>query len=241
MSWHNTTHENPVEKRLEAIKGGDLEERNKLIEDYVPFVIKTVSKQLNRYIETENCDEFSVGLIAFNEAIDRHENDRGNFIKFAELVISNRIKDTLRKKNRQPKEISYEDWSDNEFIKFPCLSNVIDEETIDLREEIERYEKELARFQITFEMLAEETPKHKDTKAKAMMISEFISKEDSIVEELYKKRRLPLSKIVLKFGTTTKVIKRSRKYIISLVVIFTGGFTQLKDWVRNSLKGEEDV
>ena len=114
MSWHNTTHENPVEKRLEAIKGGDLEERNKLIEDYVPFVIKTVSKQLNRYIETENCDEFSVGLIAFNEAIDRHESDRGNFIKFAELVISNRIKDTLRKKKRQPKEISYEDWSDNE-------------------------------------------------------------------------------------------------------------------------------
>lgn len=180
-------------------------------------------------------------MIAFDEAINRYESSRGSFFKFAELVISNRVKDALRIKKRQTREISYDDSLNIDDHRFTGLCSELDEDSIDLREEIKRYEKELARFQITFEMLADETPKHKDTKAKAMMISKFISKDNSIVEELYKKRRLPLSKIVLKFGTTAKVIKRSRKYIISLVVIFTGGFTQLKTWVSNSLKGEEDV
>ena len=100
LSGHRPITEISVEKRLEVIKGGDLEERNKLIEDYIPFIIKTVSKQLNRYIETENSDEFSIGLIAFNEAIEKYNSDKGIFLKFAELVISNRIKDNLRKKHQ---------------------------------------------------------------------------------------------------------------------------------------------
>lgn len=53
MSIVRPNSEDPAEKRLEAIKEGDLEERNKFIKDYIPFVIKTVSSQLNRYIETK--------------------------------------------------------------------------------------------------------------------------------------------------------------------------------------------
>lgn len=233
--------ENSVDKRLEAIKRGDLEERNKLIEDYIPFIIKTVSKQLNRYIETENSDEFSIGLIAFNEAIEKYNSGKGVFFKFAELVISNRIKDNLRKKQQVLSEISLDDCSENVLKHLDSVSFNSDEDSRILREEIKQYEMELSKFNITLEGLVEDTPKHKDTRENAMVLSELISKDKPLVEEIYSKRRLPISKIALKFRTTVKIIKRSRKYIISIVVIFTGGFTQLKYWVRNSLKGRKDV
>ncbi|KUO60493.1 MAG: hypothetical protein APF84_06445 [Gracilibacter sp. BRH_c7a] len=237
MSGHRPITENSVEKRLEAIMRGDLEERNKLIADYIPFIIKMVSKQLNRYIETENCDEFSIGLIAFDEAIDKYCSSKGVFLKFAELVISNRIKDALRKKNQELREISFEDCSENVLKHLDSVYVRSDEDSISLREEIKQYESELSKFKITLEDLVEETPKHKDTRVNAMILSERISEDKPLVEKIYSKRRLPISQIALKFKTTAKIIKRSRKYIISLVVIFTGGFIQLKYWVRNSIKG----
>lgn len=237
LSGNRPLTENSVEMRLEAIKRGDLEERNKLIEDYIPFIIKTVSKQLNRYIETENCDEYSIGLIAFNEAIEKYNSDKGVFLKFAELVIGNRIKDNLRKKHHVLSEISLEDCSENVLKHLDSVSFKSNEDSTILREEIIQYEMELSRFKITLEELVEDTPKHKDTRVNAMILSERISEDKALVEEIYSKRRLPISKIALRFRITVKIIKRSRKYIISIVLIFTGSFTQLKYWVRNSLKG----
>lgn len=233
MSGNRPISNNQVEERLAAIKDGDLEERNRLIGDYIPFIIKTVSNQLNRYIETENCDEFSIGLIAFNEAIDKFDSSKGLFLSFAGLVISNRIKDALRKKSQRINEISFEDCPDNCFKQLDYISSSIDEDSISLREEIQHYETELARFRITLEELAEKTPKHKDTKINAFLLSKHISEDKHLVEEIYSKKRLPINKIALKFRTTVKIIKRSKVYIISLIVIFTGRFTQLKDWVRN--------
>lgn len=237
MSGHRPIAENSVEKRLEAIKRGDLEERNKLIADYIPFIIKVVSKQLNRYIETENCDEFSIGLIAFNEAIDNYNCEKGVFLRFAELVIGNRIKDALRKKRQELREIYFEDCSENVLQHLDSVYVKREEDSSSLREEINQYERELSRFKITLEDLVEETPKHRDTRNNAILLSEQISEDKPLVETIYSKRRLPISQIALKYKSTVKIIKRSRKYIISLVVIFTGSFTQLKYWVRNSLKG----
>jgi RNA polymerase sigma factor len=55
---------------LKQVKNGDILLREKLIADYQPFIIKTVSQFMGKYIEIENSEEFSIGLIAFNEAID---------------------------------------------------------------------------------------------------------------------------------------------------------------------------
>lgn len=242
MSGLKTAPENPLEKRLDTIKcGNDLVERNYLIQDYIPFIIRVISNQLNRYIETENSDEFSIGLIAFNEAIDKYDPSKGSFLSFAELVIRNRVKDLYRKRQKEQKEISLEECLDNS-PGFPELREEIDDDSICLRDEIKQYEAELAKFNISFEDLVEETPKHADTRSNAVDLSERISQDKPIVEEMYIKKRLPLSKVVLKFKTTLKVVKRSRKFIISMVVIFTSNFSQLKIWVKNSLQqGERNV
>ena len=49
---------------------------NELIDSYKPFIAKTVSSVCKRYIH-ESDDEFSIGLIAFNEAIQKYIPKKG--------------------------------------------------------------------------------------------------------------------------------------------------------------------
>ena len=58
------------------IQKGDIELRNELLKQYKPFIKKSVSSVCKRYIR-ETDDEFSIGLIAFNDAIDRFSPDKG--------------------------------------------------------------------------------------------------------------------------------------------------------------------
>jgi len=62
---------------LQRIKAGDKLLKDRFISDYKPFIIKSVSQILNnRYIDIENSEEYSVGLIAFNEAIEKYDKDK---------------------------------------------------------------------------------------------------------------------------------------------------------------------
>ncbi len=238
MSGQKQATLSPLEKRLEIVKKGqDPLERNDLIQDYIPFIIKTIASQLNRYIETENSDEFSVGLIAFNEAIDKYDATKGNFLSFTELVIRNRVKDLYRKKQKEQREISLEGFLEHSPESFTEPHNEIDDAIV-MREEIKRYEAELHSFGISFEDLLEEIPKHADTRQNAVTLSERISEDKIIVKEIYAKKRLPVSKIVLKFHTTLKIVKRSKRFILSMIIIFTGSFNQLRIWVKNSRQGD---
>lgn len=55
---------------IKKIQDGDKLLRDKFINDYKPFIIKTISRALGKFIEIENNEEFSIGLIAFNESIN---------------------------------------------------------------------------------------------------------------------------------------------------------------------------
>ena len=98
-----------VKKRkdiLKQIKDGDNLLKEKFIEDYKPFIIKTVSRVTGKYVQIENSEEYSIGLIAFNEAIetfDEHKNP--SFLNFCKQVIKRRIIDYIRKNKKTVKYI----------------------------------------------------------------------------------------------------------------------------------------
>jgi len=52
------------------IKNGDIELKEKFIKKYKPYLLKIISSTLGRYVDPEVSEEYSVGLMAFNEAID---------------------------------------------------------------------------------------------------------------------------------------------------------------------------
>ena len=176
-------------KRLERIRTGDATEREKLIEDYIPFIIKTVSNKINKYIESQNSEEFSIGLHAFNEAIDKYDISKGGFLNFAKLVIESRLIDYMRKLNKTKRVVLLSQIEDEQKYRLQeCY--LIDDftEAVALKSEIKEFEAELKKFNIAFGDLVEQSPKHIDTRTKAINIAKYIVANKEIKQELFEKK-----------------------------------------------------
>ena len=210
------------------IKGKDI---NILIKEYMAFIIKTVSSVTGRYVCIDNDEEFSIGLLAFKEAVDKYSDDRGAFHSFARLVISSRIKNHLVKENKHNKVESLEKLNESG-INIDDIHKTPLESSDYLSIEISELQNELNKFGFSFEDLVEEAPKHDDTRKRAISISEDINNDIDLKNIMYEKRRLPIKRVSLKCSVSEKIIKTSKKFIISVVVILDKNFRNLKLWVR---------
>ena len=217
-----------IEENINDIKNTSID---KLIQDYMAFIVKTVSSITGRYVSVENDDELSIALIAFKEAIDKYEESRGSFSSFAKLVISSRVKNYLIKENRNNKVESIEALKDKG-IDISEVAETVVEESDELSNEIGKLKNEIEAFGFTFEYLVDEAPKHEDTRRNAIELSEKVSKEKPLTSFMYEKRRLPIKQISVKFSVTEKVIKRSKKFIISVVIIIDKNFRNLRLWIK---------
>ncbi|HBY21358.1 MAG: hypothetical protein A2Y24_03925 [Clostridiales bacterium GWE2_32_10] len=201
-------------KVMECKKDKNHPQRNELINSYVPFIIKNVSKTTGKYISCENSDEFIVGLEAFNEAIDKYDRSKGSFVNFAEIIISSRVKDFLKKENHYQKTTPLEEKEEFETYE------VISDENDILKDEVHKFKGMLKLFSIDIEDLVEEAPKHKKTKEEVILLSKNASQDDIIVHRLYKTKKLPMAEMITKFNTTKKKMKDHRNFIIAVIIIF---------------------
>lgn len=220
-----------IEDRLRKIKDGDDEERESFIEEYTPFIIKSITKVTNRYIEIENDDEFSIGLEAFNEAIDKYEFTKGSFVRYAETVIRNRTIDFHRKTRGLNKVVSIDGESLMESKMEITSKNSDFTERYEMKEQILELQTLLKEFNINFKELVEESPKHIDTRLNSIYIAKAIVKDDDIKEELYRKKMLPAKKIVERIGVSKKVLKGNRKFIIATALIVDSKLDLLIDYI----------
>jgi RNA polymerase sigma factor len=181
-------------------------------------------------VSCENDEELSVGLLGFHEAIERYDNEKGHFLSYAKLVIGRRIKNYLKSENKH-QHSSLEELLDKGLeIKDEYVEEKEDNGI--LLEEINKLKNEISSFGFTLEDLANEAPKQQATRRNAISLSEEISKEEELTSFMYLKRRLPIKRIVLQFSVTEKVIKRSKKFIISVVIIFDKNLSALRNWIR---------
>lgn len=197
---------------------------NQLIKDYTPFIIKTISTTKNAYVTMEN-DEFSIGLSAFYEAMTRYDRDKGPFLTYAKLVIKSRLLNFWKNEQR------------NRCLPVDEIAEIADSAALPfeengLKEEIILFEKELLKFGIDFEFLAEHMPEHNDTKERAIDIGRRTSREKDLIDWLYEKRRLPIAKMAERFFISVKIIKKSKCLITAVIVIIVNGLTQIGDWIK---------
>lgn len=222
---------NNIEIKLRNIKAGDKEERESFIKEYTPFIIKSITKVTNTYVEIENNDEFSIGLEAFNEAINKYEFEKGNFIRYAETVIRNRIIDFHRKTKAHKNIISIDkenllEANGNDILKSNDFTD-----RYDMKDQILKLQSLLEEYNITFKELADESPKHIDTRLNSIKIAKGIVENNDIKNDLYRKKVLPAKKIMDKIGVTKKVLKGNRKFIIATVLVLDSDLDLLIDYV----------
>ncbi|SCJ46082.1 RNA polymerase sigma factor sigI [uncultured Clostridium sp.] len=203
---------------------------NEIVEENIGFIINTISNVTGKYVSIENDDEFSIGLMAFVEALNRYDEEKGPFLSFAKIVIESRVKNYLIKENKKIDVVSIDFYNEIGIDIHNILYNPIEEKT-ELINEINQFKEELNLFKLTIEDLIDEAPKHSDTRENAINVSKKASKDCDITDFMYEKKRLPIKKMSLKYMITEKVIKRSKKFIISLIIIFFKKYRNLMLWV----------
>ncbi|EIJ81728.1 putative RNA polymerase sigma factor SigI [Bacillus methanolicus PB1] len=233
-----------LEEAVALIKKGDTKLLNELINSYKPFIAKTVSAVCKRYIH-ESDDEFSIGLIAFNEAIQKYSPEKGNsLLSFAEVLVKRRVIDYIRNQTKN-QSFSLYIGSEQEEEDTP-RSSIEDDISIEdykkkneeeiRREEIIQFQQVLKDFGLTFQDLAEHSPKHADARKNAMFVAKTLVEDEELKELLLEKKRLPIKHLEKKVKVSRKTIERNRKYIIAISIILLGDYLYLKDYIKGVLE-----
>ncbi|MEI5905910.1 RNA polymerase sigma factor SigI [Bacillus spongiae] len=233
-----------LEQQVLEIQNGDERALEELLQSYHPFIKKTVSSVCKRYIY-ESDDEFSVGLIAFHEAILKYQPEKGSsLLSLAEVIIKRKVIDYLRKNNKDNNisiDSSYateqdDDSSTNLIENSISLENYEKEKERKARqEEILQYQQLLATYDLTFEDLIEQSPKHEDARVNAINIAKLIAEDDGLLSILETKKRLPMKQLVEKVHVSRKTVERNRKYIIAVTLILTKDFYYLRDYLKGRI------
>ncbi|MFD2973572.1 RNA polymerase sigma factor SigI [Peribacillus deserti] len=232
-----------LDETISKIQEGDQSLRNELIESFKPFIAKTVSSVCKRYI-SQSDDEFSIGLIAFNEAIEKYSPEKGrSLIAFADTLIKRRIIDYLRSQSKQRHLVvdlasSDEQKEQEHYLETEQSLNEyhLKQEAERRRDEIIKFREELNEYDVQFADLAENSPKHTDARKTAISIAEQIASDAVLTAYLKEKKRLPIKQLEDIVSVSRKTLERNRKYIISITLILSGDYVFMKDYIKGVLE-----
>ncbi|GAX91471.1 RNA polymerase sigma factor SigI [Effusibacillus lacus] len=237
-----TEEHSDLNQLIDLIQKGDSRLRNKLLEDYIPFVAKCASQTTGRYVEPGVDDEFSVALSAFNEAIDRYDIQKGaSFLGFAETVIKRRLIDFYRSQSVRNKDVPFSDFDmddeEDHVVNYVEVQRSLDlhQQSIEIetrQDEIIRFTEWLAEFDISLDELVELSPKHADARLNAMEVARVIAGDSELRNYLMDKKALPLKLLSSRVSVSRKTVERQRKYIIAITLILIGEFEMLKGYIQ---------
>ncbi|WP_197970076.1 RNA polymerase sigma factor SigI [Mesobacillus harenae] len=233
-----------LEETVIEIQQGDLILRDELIKSYKPFIAKTVSSVCKRYI-SESDDEFSIGLIAFNEAIQKFQPEKGNsLLSFADVLVKRRVIDYIRLQAKGKNqvigfgsELQDGDHPTNSIEDELSIEEFRKKTDGELRkEEIIQFQEVLKDFGLSFQDLVEQSPKHADARRNAMEIANILVENHELKFILLEKRKLPIKQLEELVSVSRKTIERNRKYIIAVSLILIGDYIYLKDYIKGVLE-----
>ena len=239
-----------AERQVLAIQAGDESLRETFIIQYRPFIAKTASRFSKRYIDPNHDDEFSVALLAFNEAIDHYSQQAGGrFIGFAEKVMTRRLIDYARQEQRHAANVPFSAFAtdgDADGRHLEQLENAAALEAYDQDRmaeqrsvEITALSEQLALFGIGFQDLANDSPKHRDSRATLLDIGIRLADTPSLFDKMLEKRQLPMKELCSMTKVSRKTVERNRKYIIAVSLIACGAYPSLRAYIEPDKQGKE--
>lgn len=185
-----------LDQRVISLQKSTSQEKEDFIKEFTPFILSTTSQRIGRYVEVENDEAYSVALQSFYKAILSFQEEKGHFLPFAKLLIDRDLLNHLKKEKPLEPSVDEIPFSDSQ------------EELLDhllLKEEIEVFVKDLERFGLQLEDLVELVPKHRDTKEKARQLAFVLAEDEDLMNMIFRKYTLPMTRISLKYQNFLKV------------------------------------
>lgn len=226
-----------INQRVAELKNNE-EGISGFVEEYKPFIAACAEKTAGRYMRYGEDDELSIAMMGFTEAIKTFDNSKGNFLSFAQNVIKRRLIDYYRKEKRHNGVLSlsgYTDGGDEEFdlSENESMEQYSAEKINELRKfELEELKAELAGWGISFMDLVKVSPKHGKTRRICREITGFILSKPDMLRQITEKRYLPVAEIEKEMRVPRKIVERSRKYIIAVIIIAIGDYQYIRDYIK---------
>ena len=216
-------------------------QREALIQDQEPLILKTASRASFRYI-TKSDDEWSVALCAFSDAIDQYQPDRGSFLPFSQMLIKRALIDYHRGTASRLTEISTspfvlegtdedpDDWEKAVYLAVVNQSRENAERS--LQDEITAANGMLQHYGFRFFDLTNCSPQQDKTKQECAKAIRHVLSQPGLLKELEKTKKLPIRAVAAGSGVSKKILDRYRKYIIMAVLILNGEYPQLSEYLK---------
>lgn len=224
---------------VEKIKKGDKQLKEKFIKDYIPFILNTISGFCSyKTSDLKSSDEYSIGLMAFDEAIERFDISRSkSFLKFAEMVIKKRMIDYYRKVSSiDKKEIPFSSFYSRGEKELEKKLNMYDagQETskYELIWELKDFSEKLESFGLSITKLPNYVPKHRDSKQMCVGIAKKIIKNKDILNKLKTKKYIQMKELSKIIDVHPKTVERNRAFIICLCIILEGDYENFKEYLN---------
>lgn len=231
----NTISEVKTLDQWAILAAKDKEEAERLIKEFQPYL----QGQVRRYVgsDTRNEDElYSYVMSAFYEAIISYDADKGHFFSFAKKVVNLRLIDCMRKIYRVQKNVVSldADETQNANIARESVAHYqAEQEQSAIAEEITRFCNEMGNWNITMDMLVKHSPRHKALRKEYLRVVKQITENPDIMQTIQLKMYFPIKKISEMTGVPPKKLERGRIYIIASLIIHSGDFEYLADYIRN--------
>ena len=218
-----------------------LSNRDRFIEANKGYIYSVASKVCKRKLDWLNDDELSISLIAFNNACDSYNNNKGDFLNYAKVLIKNALIDFFRKSDNSNYLMFSEEDDAINYIdnKGSLIEFSKEQENLRKSEEIAMFSEELLKYKLDFEDLIEASPSHVDTRNQLLNIAFKCSKEDSIIAYIKNKKNLPIKEMIILTSVNRKLIEKWRRYILVLILMISSNdYPYIKSYL-NIKVGEE--
>lgn len=196
-----------------------------LMRSYSRHIKYVAYKTVGRFV-SENDDEWAVALEAFYEAVRKYDPQKGSFTGFSDVVISRRLLDQIRKSKRNVEEVPLEE----------VHNDIAEKENSSVTEEISILSGQLESYGITFDELAEASPKAEKTRKACARVICFLTEDPALMERLRCTHALPAKEIMKNCGVPQKLLERHRKYIIAAAEIICSDMPHLQQFMKTIRK-----
>lgn len=214
---------------------------NELVESHKSWILRVASEVTHRYV-TDSDDEWSIALMAFSEAVQSYEADKGSFRGLAAMVIRRRVVDYLRAEGRHSDELAvspaaFEDSLDEdeaggvETQVQRRMAEEPDDTASRARAEIEEMQGILQLYGFSFFDLADASPKAEKTKQSCAQAVRTLLVTALLLAQMRFRRLLPIKELSAASGVVRKILERHRKYIIASAEILDGDFPILAGYL----------
>ena len=219
-----------------------------LVEDQKAWILSCAAKAAGRFV-TDSDDEWSVALMAFSEAVQSYDPQKGSFRSLASVVIRRRVTDHLRSEGRHSAEIvvmpgafdgelEEEDATGinlhvRQRVAEDSMTVAFDDSVSRAREEIAEMQDILREYGFSFFDLAECSPKAEKTKKSCAQAIRTMIASAILMAKMRLKRLLPIRELSEQSGVVRKILDRHRRYIIAGSEILDGDFPILASYLRS--------